>query len=415
MGILELFFGRKQEELRFDELEAWLSSREQAASREAVSKISSILAELGERRQEAKENLSRLGSAELFNKNITEREKQIMEGNRKAYIHKCTGFLERTIQPKAEELEAVRVFVDNYDKELGDFTRGSERAYYFLGEFFQNETGKAARSIKEMDNLIAQARAELLAHSGRLAPIKEIQQMLSALSALLARQKQLKKQERELSLNLKATESGLEEITARQARLKRSPGFRELSALTFEGEAKRKEIAQLEASLSEEFAVLERAMRKFSKLSTDEGSILPYLENPLSAFLADQNLKIIDLLQKIKGELESGALELKDKKQEKTLLRIEQLTRPRLSTLQARYSALLAESEMLMRKIEEDPVSRELEGLAKKEKALLEQSQRQSSDKLTLINEQEKISIQKQRELIKTRLEESFGVRLLGG
>jgi len=54
-------------------------------------------------------------------------------------------------------------------------------------------------------------------------------------------------------------------------------------------------------------------------MTLDDKIVRKYLDNWLKALLEDDNLKIVDVLNKMKSPMIKGELELKDKKRDKIL------------------------------------------------------------------------------------------------
>ena len=413
MGILERLFGREKESISFRELERWLTEKNNSLMREATSKSISLLKSLEYQKQLAKDKLITLKTAELFNKNITEREKQIMEGNRTAYIQKVSLFLERIASPKAVDLASARSFVDTYTDELSQFTHGSERAYYMLSEFFQNEVTGIARNIKEMDKLVARLNDEVSQLSKALEPIEAIKSLIEEQGRSAVKQKELKKQEQELSSKLSSLSSEIKKQNLALKHLEKSQQFRELSRLGTEMDSRKEELKELGNSVSEDFSVLDRALRKYSKLSTEEKAILPYFEDPVIALVNDTNLNISEIMEKMRSTLIKGDLGLKDKKQEKTLQKIDTLSREYLRQLQEKHRELREKIEELANRIQSDPIHLKFLEFTASRQEISDSLARLELSRKELSHEIGKIDLPNLKQTLKEHAESLLGIKLI--
>lgn len=127
----------------------------------------------------------------------------------------------------------------------------------------------------------------------------------------------------------------LEEINSLSA----TKDFSKLNSLKEQNNEIQKNIDNLTFSINEKFSGIDKALRKFNKMSENE-LINDYLENPLKSLQRDKELKILSILKNIEASLIDEQLEIKDDKKEKILETIKEINELYLNNLLKEYNSL---------------------------------------------------------------------------
>src|SRR3989338_3994873 len=136
------------ETLKLSEVEFFLDKKLEELNHKLGLSIQQTKTEISEERSRLKNNLENLANAELKNKEIPERAKQIMEGNRQIYIQKTNTLIEKIIFP--EKSRDLLEFTKTFDKELDAFDKGISKSHHIMEEFFVEKASVIAVSIKKI-------------------------------------------------------------------------------------------------------------------------------------------------------------------------------------------------------------------------------------------------------------------------
>ena len=193
----------------------------------------------------------------------------------------------------------------------------------------------------------------------------------------------------------------LEEINSLSA----TKDFSKLNSLKEQNNEIQKNIDNLTFSINEKFSGIDKALRKFNKMSENE-LINDYLENPLKSLQRDKELKILSILKNIEASLIDEQLEIKDDKKEKILETIKEINESYLNNLLKEYSVLNQEqirikNSLLINKTEEKismlnsklnnmstkkkSVQKKLNGIEEKNKINIDDISKNLSDKIKTI------------------------------
>ena len=193
----------------------------------------------------------------------------------------------------------------------------------------------------------------------------------------------------------------LEEINSLSA----TKDFSKLNSLKEQNNEIQKNIDNLTFSINEKFSGIDKALRKFNKMSENE-LINDYLENPLKSLQRDKELKILSILKNIEASLIDEQLEIKDDKKEKILETIKEINESYLNNLLKEYSVLNQEqirikNSLLINKTEEkismlnsklnnmstkkNSVQKKLNGIEEKNKINIDDISKNLSDKIKTI------------------------------
>jgi len=125
-------------------------------------------------------------------------------------------------------------------------------------------------------------------------------------------------------------------------------------------------LKEIEDKLFHEFSVLEKALKKYAKISFDsEDLINKYLSNPTNSLVEDHKLEIVNVLKQLKSNIIDNKLELDRKKGEKSLAKIRELDDQYFSFAQSNYNKLAAALSKIKSDIEGNDTKNKIESYNK--------------------------------------------------
>lgn len=303
------------EEIRLESLESWFKEQTAEAVEGVKADLSSMFSRFDGELARLKENLGLLEKAELQNPNISMRERQIMEGNRQAYMKKVYNFMDSIALEKNQK--RVQEFCSSFDESLDNLGKSTSKPYFVLQEFFSNESRRIAQNIKSLEKNIRDVRSIM-----EREDIKQIEATEKAIKDIFSRielKKSLEKGLDEIKKELLEDGESRKRLADEITKAKNSREMKELQQLKKEEQLLQEGVSRLKSPFLHDFAVIEAALKKYSKIALDEKTVLHYMENPVNKLQKDNDLKIVKILENIKDNISRGAIELKDKKMEKTL------------------------------------------------------------------------------------------------
>ena len=96
IGLLRKFFAKKgpiEETVFLRKLPEWFEEKTKPLYDEIEQKFQDSISKIEQIKEKTQDDLEKLKNAQLKNKNIPQRAKQIMDGNRDSYIKKVDAFL----------------------------------------------------------------------------------------------------------------------------------------------------------------------------------------------------------------------------------------------------------------------------------------------------------------------------------
>ena len=316
-----LFSGKEElKQLKKSELESYIKKQLDKES------INSLLKEFSGRIDEVsetiKERCDELEKAELQNKNIPPRAITIMEGNRKAYIHKTMHFTGkiREILSEIKTLTDSSNIIDKVSKinEIFDeYNKTTQKPYYILQEFFANESHKVASGIKEISDSIQQFKDSLKKSDAH--KFQEVLNLLNKIRNREQRKKELENQKKESEKNLNEEEKNISILKDEIKKIKESPEFNELAELNDKLRIAKDEQKKFSDEIYYKLAPLSRALRKYAKISFDERSIEMIIFDPFKAIARIETEALNKVFSGLIKSIKDGKIALKENVRKKNL------------------------------------------------------------------------------------------------
>ncbi len=403
----KIFFGNSKEEneqvetIHLNELEDWFKKKSDSIISDLNVKIDEIKASIRQEITRTKDNLAVLATAKLRNPNISVKERQLMEGNRKAYILGVNRFLREIVLDV--DYNKMMEFCNNFSLRIERFGKGTVRPYAILQDFFANESRNIALNIKGIESLIKKLQTTL--EEARLSEIDEIMASIRDLCYKVERKEKDKAALGEKMILLSKLEKTKSKIESEIGNLRKSEEYKKLNQLRLEEERVLSKIKENEIRLVNAFSIINKPLRKMERVVLENAEILAgYIENPVRALEKDDGLKIIEILKKLENNINNYTLDLKDKKREKVLIALSNMGVDFFKSFRNNMLGLKKELERLKREIENNNTFKEEQRLnyeLESVKDNLEKTMNLVEDKKKAI---EKLDINK----IKNELEEKI-------
>lgn len=340
-----------KEVVPFLELSVWVDNHTSHYLKSISDSAQSLIDRFDDAIFSCETNISKLEHAELRNKNISSRELELMKGNRVSYLNRTKQFLaalssfcgnvkkDGTINYK--ELEYI---YKQISAEIEAYHKASLKPYAVLQYFFANESYAVAKQIKEMDILLKELHTLLEKQSTEA--ILTIKEDIALVAEKLSLQKELLAEKQKIEDELHKALYSQEQTAQKMSTIKDSDSYKKYIELISHAEEHEKKLQQHIGSLLHSFSVIEKAMRKYSKLEpSKELFINNYLKEPLESLLADKDLQVVSVIADVKRMLLSDALDIKDEKKEKTALGLEQLSLAFFQNFVEEYNKLCNEKK----------------------------------------------------------------------
>lgn len=397
-----------EERIQINELDKWFNDKSKQILGKLDDEIKIIKEKVNEEIKKTKQNLEILKNAQLRNPKIPFRAKQLMEGNREAYIKKVSIFLKQIDLEK--DYSDLLGFCDDFDDMLTSFGKSTIKTYHILQEFLANESSAIAGNIKNLGNLVKEIKNRI--KETDISLIKNIREDIILLKNRI-QQRERDKKELEESIKEKGELIKLRDDVIKDiGMLRKDKEYSRLEKLKTEKNEVIKKINEHNNKLFHSFSVIEMALKKFSRMAFENEKLIErYLKNPLF-LLEDKELRIIDILKNLETSITSNQIQLKDKKKEKTIEEIKGMDEKFFNDFLEQYRKLKEELEKInndINKINIQNKINELESSKKENELRLEEIDKNIEN---LKKDIDKEQIDKLKEKIEEKIKNIFNVKV---
>ncbi|MFW6282607.1 MAG: hypothetical protein ACOC1P_00945 [Minisyncoccales bacterium] len=319
------FFKKKKahERITVNEIDSWLKKTYE--SKNISFKISVFKRELNSKKIKIKELLHVLSHAKIKDESVMpERAKNMFYGNKDSYVQKVNLFLDKIEFP--ENISSIEDFLVSISEKLEELAQDTNKNYFIIKEFADDEIRQVANKLKELDNLISTMRANIEKTS--LGKFKELTKLLDDYRESKLKAESDKKMLNEV-LERKAEElDRRKKIEAKINILKSSPKQKEYSKLLENKNSIEEQIKKLEYAIIDLFSGISIVLKKYGKSKKNELAIA-YSDNAIDALKEDESLKILDVLNKV--DKNKSSLDIKDTKLKKFESEISNINKAKLT------------------------------------------------------------------------------------
>ena len=366
------------------------------------AEVSVLFREINDYKQEIRSLLNELKEAELKNKNIPPKEKHFMEGNRLSYIKSVNDFISKLEEPDEISSENVREFLRSYEELSNSFKKASFRPGQITSQFFGDLLKRINENLKKINT--NQEKMEGVMKSDNVKLLSSMRKKIALLEKEIERNEKLISDIEEAEKNYEALKEERAVFEERIRKIENNSVFLDLNEMKSKLKSKEEELKMLDASFIDSFLQIEKALKKFSNISEDEQFINKYIEDPVNAAINDSQLRIADILLKTGQSLQSGALEIDDKKKDKLLEKLAALDKQTFTNFIVTHNDLTLQISNLNRKINQNNSQRDLDD-TKYKLEHVQQKQENAGDNIKKLNKQaEELEIEE----LKKEVEEGF-------
>ena len=413
---LKKIFGEKQEQeksLALGQLDDWLSKKEGQLSATLVGILKEAELDIKDASEKVQQCIDALKEAKLQNPNIPPKAYHFMQGNRESYAKIASLFLRDAVPKDIAMMNygQAKEYASDFKALLEGFLSSSLRNYQVLQHFFAHESQAIAKGVKEMENAI-KGMDNAISSAG-LDAVSQAKEGCVAIRQKLLRRQQL---EGQIAKERAEAKDILEKKKSSEGRLASILDGEEYKEYLSKKEGIRnaeEDVMLQERQFSIRFSSLEKALKKYSKLSFEHEKIISsYAEFPQKAIREDHSLAILHILPKLEGELKKGSLGLDEKRTQKSLDAIRSISLEFLNTHLGAIQKLEEKKKALQDSIAGSSVEKQMEEIRQSiQKSATEESL--SSQRLAIMQEQrEGISIEKDRELVESLLASAFSEKI---
>ncbi|NQU79025.1 hypothetical protein HQ545_04625 [Candidatus Woesearchaeota archaeon] len=284
--------------------------------------------------RELRQNLDILSQAELRNTNITERENQIMKGNRQAYISQHKQFINMIVVPNSPSCQETSDFCKGFEELMVRLARSTVKGHAVMNEFFSAIVSEINKRLKLMGETVTSIKEILDDNS-----ISDIGTINRSVSELRAKRKLLNELDNDIDVmrkKLSNSNNMKKKLLKSMDEIKKGKDYSKFRTADEQKSNLKKQIGDVEDAVSMMFSPINKAMRKYERVLAEGADIFNnYIDNPTAALAADDSLMILQLLKKMRIALSERSVEVKDP--DKIVGRIEGITIERLRAKKAKY------------------------------------------------------------------------------
>ena len=400
-----------EEKISLDELDSWLDIKAKPIFDDLNIKINETIEKINNEKKEASENLKTLENAKLQNPKIPERVKTIMQGNREGFIKKVSLFF-KNIDLRYDSYDQLIEKLGSIERDIDSLGSSTARNYHILNEFFAREAEKVAMSIKNIENY-SNELIKIISNSN-ISDINKIKSGAIGLKNKIKLKESYSIQLENSNNNLKDNKNKKIDIEKKINEIKSSPDYRNYRNLLEEKEKTEIKIREIENILFHDFSVLEKAMKKYAKISFEnENFIMEYLDNPIIALIKDAELKISLILDNLKNSIGRDELGLEEKKKDKSMGKINELDSVYLTKLKDDFINAGERLNGLKAEIENNNLRKALDSLNEGLKNVNGNIENISNEITNLNNELGKINIGKLKEELQVEIKNLTNARII--
>jgi len=303
----KIFKREKTREVNLNELNKELKEKEETTKEE----INSILKEIKETKKHTFSALETLQHTQLEEKNpqIISR----VDSNRNSYIQQTKRMLENIKTPETITAEILEEFLEETTKKIKDFAERSVKSHQITKYLKGKELAAVSEKIKELTDRLKRLDEK----TKELQKIKTIQKKIEEIDENAEKKKTVSKEVNIIEKEIKESRKKLDKKEEEKKELKESAEYKEYLELRAKTEQLTKEINKIKSDILNLFSPLQKALRKYSKISIEPGIIDRYIQDPYTAFQEDKEIKISEKLQKI--DIKTLDIKEKEKKVKKAI------------------------------------------------------------------------------------------------
>lgn len=343
MGLFNFLKKKEPRVIEFEELSTWAD--EYLQSKNISKEINIIKREIKAKIIKLEELLKALKKASPKNPSLfPKRELSIMEGNRDSYIKKIRRYIDKLKLP--EDQYEIQSALERLAEEIQLLADDSQKNFFILKEFVEDEARNVAFKLSEFDKLLASSIETL--DKTDLSKILRLKALIKEYYTIKTDIQRLQKESEEVErIKLEIYEK-IAKIQKKVDVIKKSPHYSEFEELKNRKKQLEEEFSKDTSSVRSMILNVDAAIKKYAKHKKDK-LMKEYLNDSINTFIEDEELKLVDHFKKIRDNI--GELDLKDSKKEKTEKILSAVTKDDLKKLRNKIISAKEELESIVVRI----------------------------------------------------------------
>jgi len=309
--------------------------------------INDKIIEANDKKDEIVHELRQLHKAQLMNPNISQREIQIMEGNRENYIKRISHFITNVDIPK-NYLETYDYCI-RFSEEVEHMSKEVQKNVFVLGHFFENEVKTINKQIGRLEQIMIDIR--VMFEQNNIDMLKKVQENIKGITKHMLKIKNLESEIKSHDAEMNIHQEKLDKLKERIETITSGADFRTLESFKNEKEDVEKELKHRFSEFDKLFSDIETALKKYFYRNQDRKILREYFDDSHAALLKDHMLEFAGIISEIKKSVEDNSIDLKDKKKEGTIHALDILSLEFLKDLQTGLSKLEESKRHIQTKI----------------------------------------------------------------
>ena len=326
----------QEETVGLRELLDWVEKKSNEGFEKVKPQIEEQFSQIIEAKKEVLVHLDDLREAKLQNPNISEREKQIMEGNRSTFISQHKQFINIIDISDDVTCKEASFFCSNFEELLSRLAKSTGRAHAVMNEFFAHQTAKVNRDIKTMSDAVNRIKELLDQGNVGIEDIGDVQKAVSELRSKKKLASEIDDEVKTINKKLDNSDYLKQKLQKSIEKLKQTDDYTKFRQSDEKRNELWKRVKQTEDEVGVVFSPINKAMRKYERMLAEDTNLFNmYIESPMKALIDDDTIRIVELLGKMKLAISQGRLELKDG--DKAVHRIDDINKQALTEARTRY------------------------------------------------------------------------------
>ena len=414
LKFLKSIFKKESEkaEIRYSELDRWFDEKTKEYASELDTIVNDKIKELSIIKAKLDESMKELMEEEIKDEDkILPKVKNVVLSARQNYAREL-GYLLKDINIENSDKKAIANSCKLSQEKLDIFSQKTAKSYYTTQHLFHKPLENITSSLKEMGLLFRQLNESVRkSKSFRADDIKTMISRLNKDRGLLAEWKaslgELETKKKESENRLETTEKELLELTNTAEYKKYEQDIKILADL-------KEELTRKSNLIFETIAPMQAAIKKYERIAMDNVDILKrYLSDVVTAFLEDKDNLLLEVLNKVRDNISKGSIEIKDKKKDKLIKQIEQITKEKLEEMRKEYNLTKERTENIKEAINKNNTQQRQEELIKKKEKIKDETDAIKRDINELKDMLSKIDIEKEEKEIAHDIESLLGIEVV--
>ena len=414
LKFIKSLFSREEKvqgKISFSDLDNWLDEKSKITFDDLKDEIKTIINEITDEKNNTIEKIKKLENASLQNPNIPNRAKTIMEGNREAFIKRSFQFLDG-IELKYDNFDELAKKCDNLEENVTSLAKSTARSYMILNEFFARELRAVSENIKKIEDLSKKIKNSI--EKKKIKQITGLKGRILDINYKIGLKNSLLKELEDKKAIISEKSSNLNNLKNRIDELKESHDYEDFEKLSKEKENFEKELRNLDSRIFHDFSIIEKALKKYAKIAFNmEELIYSYIENPIKALEKDDNLEIIEVLNKLKVLIEKNKLGIEEKKNEKITTKIKELSTDYLISIKISSKKIIVQLEKIEHELRNNKTKNEFDSCNKDLEKLKDEVNKRNENADNLNNEIIKIKIEDLKEELKQNIKNTLDEEII--